>query len=112
MDDDRLVLEGLEHVPVAAPDRPSFFYVHLMSPHYLGVQFPESHVFTRPDDAVDPGLEPYKILQQLNKPDRYDDKVLQADGIIRQLFAALAEKRYLDRAIVVITGDHGEGLGE
>ncbi len=50
MDDDRLVLEGLERVPPASPDRPSFFYLHLMSPHYLGVQLPESHVFTRPDD--------------------------------------------------------------
>ena len=54
-----------------------------MSPHYLGVQFEESHVFTRPDDRVSPGLEPYKIRDQLNKPDRYDDKVRQADGIIR-----------------------------
>ena len=112
MDDDRVVLEGLERVPAAVPDRPAFFYVHLMSPHYLGVQFPESHVFTRPDDRVSPGLEPYTILDQLNKPDRYDDKVLQSDGIIRQLFEALSAKRYLDNAIVVVTGDHGEGLGE
>jgi arylsulfatase A-like enzyme len=111
MDDDRVVLEGLERVPAAA-DRPSFFYVHLMSPHYLGVQLPESHVFTHPDDRVSPGLEPYTILDQLNKPDRYDDKVLQADGIIRRLFEALSAKRYLDDAIVVVTGDHGEGLGE
>jgi len=112
MDDDRLVLEGLERVPVASPDQPAFFYVHLMSTHYLGVQLPESHVFTRPDDAVSPGLEPYKILEQLNKPDRYDDKVLQVDGIITQLFDALRAKHYLDDAIVVVTGDHGEGLGE
>jgi len=112
MDDDRLVLEGLERVPAASPDRPAFFYIHLMSTHYLGVQFPESHVFTRPDDEVSPGLEPYKILSQLNKPDRYDDKVRQADGIIREVFAALSAKRYLDDSIVVVTGDHGEGLGE
>jgi arylsulfatase A-like enzyme len=83
-----------------------------MSTHYLGVQLPESHVFTRPDDAVSPGLEPYKMLEQLNKPDRYDDKVLQVDGIITQLFDALRAKHYLDDAIVVVTGDHGEGLGE
>jgi len=51
MDDDRLVLEGLERVPAASVGEPSFFYVHLMSPHYLGVQLPESHVFTRPDDV-------------------------------------------------------------
>ena len=47
MDDDRLVLEGLERVPPASAEQPAFFYVHLMSTHYLGVQFPESHVFTR-----------------------------------------------------------------
>jgi sulfatase-like protein len=112
MDDDRLVLEGLERVPPALPGEPAFFYVHLMSPHYLGVQFEDSHVFTSPEDRVSPGLEPYKILSQLNKPDRYDDKVRQADGIIRDVFAALDAKRYLDDAIVVVTGDHGEGLGE
>jgi glucan phosphoethanolaminetransferase (alkaline phosphatase superfamily) len=112
MDDDRVVLEGLERVPAASPDQPAFFHIHLMSPHYLGVQLPESHVFTHPGDRVSPGLEPYTILDQLNKPDRYDDKVLQADGIIRQLFEALSAKHYLDDAIVVVTGDHGEGLGE
>ena len=112
MDDDRLVLEGLEHVPPASPDRPTFFYIHLMSTHYLGVQFDDSHVFTRPDDRVSPGLEPYKILEKLNKPDRYDDKVLQADGMIRRLFDALGAKHYLDDAVMVVTGDHGEGLGE
>jgi glucan phosphoethanolaminetransferase (alkaline phosphatase superfamily) len=112
MDDDRLVLEGLGHVPPASAAQPAFFYLHLMSTHYLGVQFPESHVFTRPDDQVSPGLEPYKILEQLNKPDRYDDKVRQADGVISHIFDALREKHYLDDAIVVITGDHGEGLGE
>ena len=36
----------------------------------------------------------------------------QADGIIRQIFDALRAKRYLDDAVVVVTGDHGEGLGE
>jgi glucan phosphoethanolaminetransferase (alkaline phosphatase superfamily) len=112
MDDDRLVLEGLERVPPAAADQPAFFYLHLMSPHFLGVQFPESHVFTDPGDRLSPGLEPYKIRDQLNKPDRYDDKVLQADGIIRQIFETLRAKHYLDDAIVVVTGDHGEGLGE
>jgi glucan phosphoethanolaminetransferase (alkaline phosphatase superfamily) len=112
MDDDRLVLEGLERVPAASRNQPAFFYVHLMSTHYLGVQFPESHVFTRPDDSVDPGVEPYAILDQLQKRDRYDDKVRQADGVIRELFTALAAKHYLDDAMVVVTGDHGEGLGE
>ena len=112
MDDDRGVLEAMEHVPPASPDRPAFFYVHLMSTHYLGVQFPQSHFYTRPDDQVSPGLDAYSILPMLNKPDRYDDKVTQADDIVRQLFDALGARHYLDDAVVVVTADHGEGLGE
>jgi glucan phosphoethanolaminetransferase (alkaline phosphatase superfamily) len=112
MDDDRLVLEGLEAVPAATADQPAFFYLHLMSTHYLGVQFPESHLFTRPDDVLGAGLDPYKIRDQLNKPDRYDDKVRQADGVIARIFEMLEERGYLDDAMVVVTGDHGEGLGE
>jgi len=112
MDDDRLVLEGLERVPPASAGQPAFFYFHLMSPHFLGVQFEESHVFTRPDDRVSPGAQPFQIANLLNKPDRYDDKVLQADGVIRQIFDALTEKHYLDDGMVVVIGDHGEGLGE
>ena len=112
MDDDRLVLEGLARVPPATRDQPAFFYVHLMSTHYLGVEFPTSHVFTTPGDDITPGAEPYAIVDQLQKRDRYDDKVLQADSVIKELFIRLAAKHYLDDAIVVVTGDHGEGLGE
>jgi arylsulfatase A-like enzyme len=61
---------------------------------------------------VSPGLQPFQIAHVLNKPDRYDDRVRQADGIIHQLFDALAAKHYLDNAVVVVIGDHGEGLGE
>jgi glucan phosphoethanolaminetransferase (alkaline phosphatase superfamily) len=113
MDDDRLVLEGLERVPAASASQPAFFYIHLMSTHYLGVQFPESHLFTPPDGSASDGLEPYETLvRRVDTPDRYDDKVRQADGMIRAVFEALAAKHYLDDAIVVVTADHGEGLGE
>ena len=112
MDDDRGILEAMEHVPPASADQPAFFYVHLMSTHYLGVQFPQSHFFTRPDDQVNPGPDAYSILPLLNKPDRYDDKVTQADDVIRQIFDGLRARHYLDDAVVVVTADHGEGLGE
>jgi glucan phosphoethanolaminetransferase (alkaline phosphatase superfamily) len=113
MDDDRLVLEGLDRVPPASATRPAFFYIHLMSTHYLGVRFPESHVFAPPDAASSGGYEPYEsLVRHLDTPDRYDDKVLQADGMIHAVFDALAAKHYLDDALIVVTGDHGEGLGE
>ncbi len=42
----------------------------------------------------------------------YDNGVLQADDEIRRLLATLEGKAYLRDALVVITADHGEGLGE
>jgi arylsulfatase A-like enzyme len=110
MDDDRLVLEGLGACRRGRSSRRSSTSTDVDA--LSGRAVPESHVFTRPDDQVSPGIEPYKILEKLEKPDRYDDKVRQADGVIQQIFAALGAKHYLDDAVVVVTGDHGEGLGE
>jgi arylsulfatase A-like enzyme len=43
---------------------------------------------------------------------RYDNGVLQADASIGQALALLRARGRLDDALVVITGDHGESLGE
>src|SRR5581483_8825839 len=42
----------------------------------------------------------------------YHNGVLQADAVIEQIFALLRRKGLLDDAIVVISADHGELLGE
>jgi arylsulfatase A-like enzyme len=42
----------------------------------------------------------------------YDNGVLKADNIINSLIAALQSKGYLQNSLIVITADHGEGLGE
>jgi hypothetical protein len=42
----------------------------------------------------------------------YDNGVRQADAVIGELLAQLADKGYLSRAVVVVTADHGELLGE
>ncbi len=42
----------------------------------------------------------------------YDNGVFQFDGVVKSAIAQLQEKGYLSDAIVVITGDHGEMLGE
>ncbi|MGE3190589.1 MAG: sulfatase-like hydrolase/transferase [Vicinamibacterales bacterium] len=112
IDDDRVVLEGLERVPPAAAGAPAFFYLHLMTPHYMGVLRPEWKRYSAGERDVRPGRDPQRILDALNDPDRYDDKVTQADDTIRQIFGALDARGYLDNALVVIAGDHGEGLGE
>jgi hypothetical protein len=82
------------------PDpRHSFVYIHLMSTHAGSLLQPAFLAAAR-DDAR---RLPYALS--------YDARVRQADAVLRDLFAALRE-RGLGDALVVITGDHGERLGE
>ena len=104
--DDRLLLEGLERVK-PYKDSASFFYFHLQSTHETGLLQDKYNTY-----------KPFKRslhTQDMNGQaaiNEYDNKVLQADAIIRQLFAALDHKGYLKNSIVMITADHGQGLGE
>jgi arylsulfatase A-like enzyme len=41
----------------------------------------------------------------------YDAAVRHVDDLTRDLLAILEEKRILDKAVVVLTSDHGDGLG-
>ena len=38
--------------------------------------------------------------------------MLQADDCIARIMDVLEQKGYLENAVVVVTGDHGEALGE
>jgi arylsulfatase A-like enzyme len=111
IDDDRLLFEGLEKVP-SFGGTPAFFYFHLMSSHYSGAKFDEYRRYL-PEGKKIAVLD---LLRGKYDPslvvDSYDDKVSQADDIIRMLFDALRQKGYLNDSIVVITADHGDGLGE
>ncbi len=104
--DDRVLLEGLDKVP-ACNATPSFFYLHLQSTHETGALQDRYAVY-----------QPFKkslTTQGMNGQaaiNEYDNKVLQADDMIRQLLDMLAQKGYLKNSMVVITADHGQGLGE
>lgn len=110
MNDDRLVLEKLE----ALPDwdgRPEFIQLHLMSSHGGGARWdksppflPQRNYYRRSDhvgDSADPEAVNY-----------YDNGVLQLDAVVKAALQTLDGKGYLRDALVVITGDHGEMLGE
>jgi choline-sulfatase len=45
-------------------------------------------------------------------PDAYDGEVAFSDEIVGRLLTALKERGWYDRATIVITADHGEGLGD
>src|SRR5262249_2939085 len=110
--DDRLILEGLDRVPDYR-DTPAFFYIHLMSCHLIAVTQPTLNCYQPEAERQDframfrgeSGHWPMIV-------NTYDNSVMQADATIKQIFDSLDHKGYLRNSIVVILGDHGEGLGE
>lgn len=104
--DDRVLLEGLDKVP-SYTSRPSFFYLHLQSTHETGALQDRYAVYQPSKKSIaTQGMNGQAAINE------YDNKVLQADDIIRQLIDMLTAKGYLRNSIVVITSDHGQGLGE
>jgi hypothetical protein len=95
--DDRRVLGWLRETSFPDP-RHSFLYIHLMSTHGGAMIQPE-YVRAATDST---GL-PYAL--------DYDARVREADDILRQIFRILREKGLGD-AVIAITADHGERLGE
>lgn len=112
-------------------DRPFFVFVHYFDTHPqyhspLDVPSPFS-----PDPALEGWLEeagiasrtvaevsptpitlngqPLEIEEAVNE---YDNQIHRVDGLIRRLLGSLDEEGELDRTLVIVTSDHGEGLGQ
>ena len=90
-----------------------FFYLHLMSAHLLS---PDEVAF----QAYTPAISFIKRLSYSGSADEksmlevnaYDNGVLQADSYIKTIIELLTKKGYLNDSLIIITSDHGEGLGE
>lgn len=126
--DDRPLVESVENMP-ASDGKPNFFYFFLMSSHQASRRVPELQIF----QPVENGFTGFWIglADRMRKAGRlvapndplvgeevdgyvnyYDNGLHQMDRMLERIFAALGTKGYLDDAMVVISGDHGEGLGE
>jgi arylsulfatase A-like enzyme/lipopolysaccharide biosynthesis regulator YciM len=70
---------------------PFFFFFHIYEPHV-------------PYDPPEPFRSRYA--------NRYDGEIATADAIVGRLLDHLRASRVYDRAIIIITSDHGEGLGD
>jgi arylsulfatase A-like enzyme/Flp pilus assembly protein TadD len=55
---------------------------------------------------------PYAPPARFAQPDKYDGEVAWSDEIIGTFFAALRQRGWYDNATIVLTSDHGEGLGD
>ena len=70
---------------------PFFYFFHVYEPHV-------------PWDPPEPFRSRY--------PHPYDGEVAAADAVVGDLLDHLRQKGVYDRAIVIVTSDHGEGLGD
>jgi glucan phosphoethanolaminetransferase (alkaline phosphatase superfamily) len=109
--DDRVIFEGLERVPNYEAT-PAFFYIHLMSAHLIGLKRDEFRVY-QPSVVKNDWAALFKgEYDRQTVVNNYDNGVTQADATIKEVFAALEQKGYLQNSLIMILADHGEGLGD
>jgi glucan phosphoethanolaminetransferase (alkaline phosphatase superfamily) len=115
MNDDQLIIDKLSHFPPYSKN-PTFFQFHLMSTHALGKRdpklspfIPESTYAKKFPKPIDDSVNAETKQSYLNY---YDNGVFRTDQMIKSILDLLDSKGYLEMALVVITSDHGELLGE
>ena len=113
VNDDQLVLDRLAEL-AAWDGRPVMMQIHLMSVHSLGKRYQSSARYQPAANYVlaenrDPAVPGHPGGRSRNY---YDNGVVQADEYIERILQTLRSSGYLQNALVVITADHGEGLGE
>ncbi|MFN0162450.1 MAG: sulfatase-like hydrolase/transferase [Burkholderiales bacterium] len=103
--DDAVLPEGLRRLG-PWQGRPVFLMIGMVSTHALGRRA-ESYRRFRPDYR---GGEDASFTERYRN--NYHNGVLQADATLAMLWDSLKLGGYLEDAIVIITSDHGESLGE
>jgi glucan phosphoethanolaminetransferase (alkaline phosphatase superfamily) len=107
--DDQFVVEKVKSLP-SWDGTPTMMQFHLMSAHTLGKRHEKLTRYLPSGSYVLPKYHnPENIERATNF---YDNGVVQSDHVIHELLANLKDRGYLKNSLVVITGDHGEGLGE
>jgi arylsulfatase A-like enzyme/Flp pilus assembly protein TadD len=94
----RVERRGMEVVAHAE----TWFEKHRTGPHFVWVHLYDPH---DPYEPPSPYLEKYK-------DHLYDGEIAYADSAVAHWIAFLKKAGAYDNAIIVVTGDHGEGLGE
>lgn len=119
LNDDRGILSALEQWP-DYNGTPNYFHFHLFSAHEAGIEygkFLDNGVhgieagFLK-GDPINPRYFSNSPSEQQTIIDTMDNKLYQSDLIYSRIHTLLSKKGYMDNTIVIITGDHGQGLNE
>lgn len=78
-----------------------------LSAHDAGPHFVWVHLY----DPHDP-YEPPPPYSDIYKDQLYDGEIAYADSALGKFIAYLKKKNWYENALVIVVGDHGEGLGE
>ncbi|WP_428507898.1 sulfatase family protein [Roseateles sp.] len=117
--DDQVLLNTLDQTGWPS-DKPGFMYLHLMSAHRLGRVAPEHKLWQASNAPAWSAFEPIRVVEESPREQeanararaRYHNGIRQADAMIEQIFARLERFKVLEKALVIISSDHGEYLGE
>lgn len=110
--DDRAVLHQLESLS-RWNGTPEYLQLHFMSTHAMGTRVEDQQMWTPSYNYY--RSPAYKIgnAEHTSKViNHYDNGLLQFDKNVAQALNILRKRGYLEDALVVISGDHGEMLGE
>jgi arylsulfatase A-like enzyme len=88
---------------LASAREPSFTWIHLWDVH--------DPILVPPADAV-AGFQRDALARSGRAPELYDVELSFLDAQLGRLFARLRESGRYDDTLIVVTADHGEGLGE
>ena len=84
-------------------EEPYFLWMHYWDPHDVRI-LPPKDIMDRFPPSAD-GTDPKKIAV-------YDSEIYFVDLQLRRIFAALETLGQADRTMIVLTADHGQGLGD
>lgn len=99
------------------PAGPFFLWVHYFDPHAPYDPLPEFRDRFTEDEALERAIDSRGVSEALRAralwaTNRYDGEVLFMDAQLGRLFDGLREAGVWTPSAVVLTGDHGEGLGQ
>jgi arylsulfatase A-like enzyme len=105
------------------PKRPFFAFLNYFDAHepYVPPTIAEHRFGLRPQSLADARVlygwrdankQELSLYYQTLARDGYDNCLFYLDGQLGELFEELKRQGELDRTLVIVTADHGEGLGE
>jgi arylsulfatase len=99
----------------ADASRPFFLFVHYVDPHSpYEPPAPFADMYTPHDDLKEflrrRGVRPSTQVLRFNN--RYDGEVRYTDTHVGRVLARLRQRGLYERSAIVLTADHGEGLGQ